>query len=132
MLPLCARGADKPYHLIGLELGVSVASIGVRGEPTASPTGWRADVAAVAKRDLAIGEMLDGEGGFTVWGKCVPASSSLAHGALPLGLAHGGRLRSPVARGTVLRWSDVDFAGAGLDESIALRREMEVACPPLY
>ena len=122
----------KPYHLIGLELGVSVASVGVRGEPTGSPDGWRADVAAVAKRDLAAGEVLDGEGGFTVWGKCIPASTSLAHGALPLGLAHGGRMRAPVRRGETLRWSDVDFEGAGLEESVALRREMETSVPALY
>jgi len=122
----------KPFHLIGLELGVSVASVGVRGEPTGSPTGWRADVAAVAKRDLAPGEVLDGEGGFTVWGKCIPASTSVAHGALPLGLAHGCRMRAPVPKGMTLRWSDVDFEGAGLEESLALRREMETGCPALY
>jgi len=58
----------KPYHLIGLELGISVASAGLRGEPTGAPTGFRADVVATAKRDLTAGEMLDGEGGFTVWG----------------------------------------------------------------
>ena len=122
----------KPYHLIGLELGVSVASVGCRGEPTGSPTGWRADVAAVAKRDLAAGETLDGEGGFTVWGKCIPASQSLAQGALPLGLAHGCRMRAPVSQGATLRWSDVDFEGAGLEEGLALRREMEVTCRAEY
>ncbi|MCX7203595.1 MAG: Gfo/Idh/MocA family oxidoreductase, partial [Burkholderiales bacterium] len=58
----------KPYHLIGLELGISVASVGLRGEPTGAPDGWRGDVVATAKRDLKAGEMLDGEGGFTVYG----------------------------------------------------------------
>ena len=47
----------KPYHLIGLELGISVASIGLRGEPTGTTTGWRGDVIATAKRDLAPGEV---------------------------------------------------------------------------
>ena len=70
----------------------------------------------------------DGEGGFTVWGKCIPASQSLAHGALPLGLAHGCRMRTPVKKGATLRWSDVDFEGTGLEESLALRREMESMC----
>jgi predicted homoserine dehydrogenase-like protein len=122
----------KPYHLIGLELGISVASAALRGEPTGCPSGWRADVVAVAKRDLAAGEVLDGEGGFTVWGKCVPASTSVAHGALPLGLAHGCRLTAKVSQGDTLRWEDVDFAGAGMEESLSVRREMELACPPLY
>ena len=122
----------KPFHLIGLELGVSVASAGVRGEPTGAPTGWRADVAAVAKRELHVGEALDGEGGFTVWGKCVPATSSLSHGALPLGLAHGCTVRRRVAAGSTLSWEDVEFEGAGLEEAIRLRREMELYCPALY
>ncbi len=113
----------KRWHLIGLELGISVASVGLRREPTGSATGWRADVIATAKRDLKAGEVLDGEGGYTVWGKLFPAEKSLAHGGLPLGLAHGVKLLKPVAAGQSLRWSDV-----ALDESLAalrLRREME-------
>jgi predicted homoserine dehydrogenase-like protein len=79
----------RPYHLIGLELGISVASAGLRREPTGAPTGFRGDVVAVAKRDLTSGETLDGEGGYTVWGRLVPARDSLACGGLPIGLAHG-------------------------------------------
>ena len=113
----------KPYHLIGLELGVSVASVGVRGEATGAPIGFNADVVATAKRDLAAGEMLDGEGGFTVYGKVMPASESLRLGGLPLGLAHKVRLRSAVSAGQPVRWDDVE-----IDErqpAVAFRREME-------
>lgn len=113
----------KPYHLIGLELGISVASVGLRGEPTGSPDAWHADVVATAKRDLRAGESLDGEGGFTVYGKLVPAADSLAIGALPLGLAHGVPLVRDVKGGETLRWSDVL-----IDEThaaVAFRREME-------
>ncbi len=99
----------KPYHLIGLELGISVASVGVRGESTGAATDFRADVVATAKRDLRAGETLDGEGGFTVYGKLMPAAASLAHGGLPLGLAHRCTLRSPVAAGAPVRWADVDI-----------------------
>ncbi|OYY85344.1 MAG: hypothetical protein B7Y42_16060, partial [Polaromonas sp. 28-63-22] len=59
----------KRWHLIGLEVGVSVASVALRGEPTGVATCWNADVVATAKRDLKPGDMLDGEGGYTVWGK---------------------------------------------------------------
>src|SRR5215468_12713236 len=97
----------KPYHLIGLELGISVASAGLRGEPTGSPTGFRGDAVATAKRDLAAGERLDGEGGFTVWGRLMPAADSLRLGGLPIGLAHDVRLRHPVQAGTPVRWTDV-------------------------
>ena len=65
----------KPYHLIGLELGISVLSAALRGEPTGQARGFRGDVVAVAKRDLRAGEMLDGEGGYTVWGKLMPAAA---------------------------------------------------------
>ena len=98
----------KPFHLIGMELGVSVLSAALRGEPTGAPRAFAADAVAVAKRDLAPGETLDGEGGFTVWGKCLPAAASRAAGALPIGLAHGLRLLRPVPAGAVLTRADVE------------------------
>lgn len=118
----------RPYHLIGLELGISVASVALRGEPTGAAEGFRGDVAAVAKRALAEGEMLDGEGGFTVRGRLMPAADSLAQDALPIGLAHGVALNAPVAAGAVVRWSDVKIDPAS--EAVRVRREMERACAP--
>jgi predicted homoserine dehydrogenase-like protein len=115
----------KPYHLIGLELGISVASAGLRGEPTGSPTGFRGDAVATAKRDLAAGETLDGEGGFTVWGRLMPAADSLRLGGLPIGLANQVRLRNPVRAGAPVRWADVGIDEAS--EPVRVRREMEVA-----
>jgi predicted homoserine dehydrogenase-like protein len=113
----------KPFHLIGLELGISVASAGLRREPTGAPTGFRGDAVATAKRDLQEGEMLDGEGGFTVWGKLMPATDSLRIGALPIGLAHHVRLRRPVKEGAALTWSDVAVDESS--EAVSIRREME-------
>ena len=113
----------KPYHLIGLELGTSVASIATRGEPTGSTNDWRGDVIAIAKRPLAEGDTLDGEGGFTVFGKVVPAERSLALGAVPIGLAHGLTLTAPIAAGRPIRWSDVRYDAAA--QAVAFRLEME-------
>ena len=113
----------KRWHLIGLELGVSVASVALRGEPTGVATAWRADAAAVAKRDLGRGELLDGEGGYTVSGRLMPAARSLAEGALPMGLAHGVRVVNPVGKGDLVRWSDV--AADPAHPAVRLRREME-------
>ena len=113
----------KPFHAIGLELGISVASVGLRGEPTGAPVAWHGDVVATAKRDLAAGETLDGEGGYTVYGKLVPAAESLAQRALPLGLAHGVKLNRPVPAHGIVRWDDVDICGD--EEAVAFRREME-------
>jgi predicted homoserine dehydrogenase-like protein len=113
----------KPYHLIGLELNISVLSAALRGEPTGQPQGFRGDIAAVAKKDLRAGEMLDGEGGYTVWGKLMPAAESLKTGALPIGLAHRVKLTNDVAHGAVVRWSDVEIDTK--DEAVAFRRAME-------
>lgn len=112
----------KPFHLIGLELGISVASIGLLGEPTGAPTGFRGDVVAVAKRNLSAGEMLDGEGGYTVYGRLMPAADSLRLGGLPVGLAHGLKLKKAVAEGKPILWGDVEV---GEGEAIVFRREME-------
>lgn len=112
----------KPYHLIGLELGISVAAVGLRGEATGAATGFRGDVVAVAKRDLKEGETLDGEGGYTVWGRLMPAADSLARRAVPIGLAHRARVTRAIPRGTVLAWDDIAAAD---DETLRFRREME-------
>ncbi len=113
----------KPFHLIGLELGISVASVGLRNVPTGAPLAFNADVVATAKRDLRAGEVLDGEGGYMVYGKLAPAAESLRVGALPLGLANRCKLRNPVAAGAPVRWVDVE-----IDETSAavrVRRDME-------
>jgi predicted homoserine dehydrogenase-like protein len=114
----------KPYHLIGLELGVSIAAVGLRREATGCPTGFRGDVVAVAKRDLKAGDVLDGEGGHTVWGRLMPAHDSLACRGLPLGLGHGVKLVRPVAKDAVVTWNDVAAINS---EAARVRREMEAA-----
>jgi predicted homoserine dehydrogenase-like protein len=113
----------RPCHLIGLELGISVASVALRGEPTGCASEFRGDAVAVAKRDLAAGETLDGEGGYTVWGRLMQAAESLSIGALPIGLAHGVKLRRPVGMGAVLRWADI--VADETAEPVRIRREME-------
>jgi len=113
----------KPYHAIGLELGISVASAGLRREPTGQAIAWHGDVVATAKRDLAAGETLDGEGGYTVYGKLMPAADSRALGGLPLGLAHGVKLTRAVAAGAPVRWDDVTYDEQ--DPAVRFRREME-------
>jgi predicted homoserine dehydrogenase-like protein len=118
----------KPFHLIGLELGVTVASVGLRGESTGQARSWQGDVVATAKRDLKPGETLDGEGGFTVYGKLMTAADSVKMGGLPLGLAHGVRLKAAVKAGRPVKWSDVAFDGN--NEAIKFRREMEATCLP--
>ena len=113
----------RPIHMIGLELGVSVASAALRREPTGAPKEFRSDVVATAKRALKAGEMLDGEGGFCVWGRQTPAERSLAQNLLPLGLAQNVKLKRDIAAGAALTWSDIEVDAADL--AVKLRREME-------
>jgi predicted homoserine dehydrogenase-like protein len=115
----------RPVHMIGLELGISVASAALRHEPTGAPNAFLSDVVATAKRPLKKGEMLDGEGGFCVWGKQTPAEKSLQAGLLPLGLAHGIKLKRDIAEGEALQWSDVEYDAGDL--AVKFRREMESA-----
>ena len=113
----------KPFHLIGLELNISILSAALLNKPTGSTLGFRGDVVATAKRDLKAGEMLDGEGGHTVWGKLYPAESSLKIGGLPIGLAHKVKLKADIAANQPVRWQDVE-----VDETldaVKIRREME-------
>jgi len=113
----------KRWHLIGLEVGMSVASVALRGEATGVATCWNADVIAQAKKDLTPGEILDGEGGYTVVGKLLPADKSRAIGGLPLGLAHDIKVIRPVKQGQCLSWDDVRVDDT--TKAYALRREME-------
>ena len=98
-------------------------SAALRGEPTGATRGWRGDVVAVAKRALKAGQMLDGEGGFTVWGKLMPARKSLELSAVPIGLAHGISLTRDVAEDAVVTGADVAF-DAG-NAALQVRRQME-------
>jgi predicted homoserine dehydrogenase-like protein len=113
----------RPAHLIGLELGISVASVALRGEPTGSAQDFTGDVAATAKRDLHPGDTLDGEGGSTVFGTLLPARRSIAAGYFPIGLAHGVRMKRTVTAGKRVTWNDVEYDGH--DETVKFRLEME-------
>ncbi len=117
----------KPFHLIGLELNTSILSAGLLGKATGSTREFRADVVAVAKRNINKGEVLDGEGGGTVWGKLMPASASTAANALPIGLAHHAVVTRQLKTDDMLTWQDVDFVNAPdlLENAVAERRYME-------
>ena len=113
----------KRWHLIGLEVGLSVASVALRGEATGVAVGWNADVVATAKRDLQPGDVLDGEGGYTVWGRLLPAQKSAAIGGVPLGLAHDVKVVRAVRQGECLTWADVTMDTTS--RAYTVRREME-------
>ena len=117
----------RPFHLIGLELNVSILSAALRGEPTGVANGFRGDVVSTAKRDLKAGETLDGEGGACVWGKLMTAADSLRVGGLPIGLANRVPLIRDVAAGKPVTWDDIRIDTT--DAAYRYRRAMEAAFP---
>ncbi len=102
----------RPFHMIGLELAISVASAALRHEARGSANGFVADVASVAKKDLEPGEVIDGEGGYAVFGRLVGAHESVSKGYMPLGLSRGATVLKRVAKDAVVAYDDVR-----LDES---------------
>jgi predicted homoserine dehydrogenase-like protein len=78
---------------------------------------------ATAKRNLRAGEMLDGEGGYTVWGKLMAASDSAARKALPIGLAHKVKLKRDLPEGATVSWDDVEYDATS--QAVMVRKEME-------
>ena len=112
----------KPFHLIGLELNISILSAALLGQPTGMTKGYNSDVIATAKRRLKAGEILDGEGGYTVWGQLYPAQTAMAIDGVPIGLAHHLKLTRDVEAGAPVTWGDV---GSHPDSDIvALRKSM--------
>jgi predicted homoserine dehydrogenase-like protein len=111
----------KPFHLIGMELSISVLSAALRKEPTGCSRAFNADAVAIAKKDLKPGDHLDGEGGYTVWGKCISAKASVTKQALPIGLAHGIKMLAAVSKGSMITRSDVE----PLPDSAALMMRAE-------
>ena len=99
----------KKWHLIGLELGLSVASVGIRGEATGVARYFHADVAAFAKTDLPSGSLLDGEGGFTIYGGVRPAADTTQQNLLPLGLANHVKLKRAIRKDQPITIDDVEL-----------------------
>ncbi len=113
----------RPFHMIGLETNTSIMSAVLRNEPTGASSFWKAEAVATAKRDLSVGEMLDGEGGFCVWAKAIPTKLSDKIGALPIGLAHNVKLKNSLRKDEIIKISDVDLVE--VDDIIAFRTKMK-------
>ena len=114
----------KPFHLIGMELNISVFSAALLFQPTGQTQKFTGDVVSTTKKILKKGEILDGEGGATVWGKLVPSKLSLSMEALPIGLAHGIKLKNEIKENEIITWNDVEFSPN--DPAISYRRSMEI------
>lgn len=106
----------RPYHLTSLETPISIARAVLKGETTvATDIPPVAETITVAKKDLKAGEVIDGLGGFCVYGLIERADVARQQDLLPLGLAPGGRLKNDVPQGVPLTYADVE-----LDNSLTI------------
>tara|TARA_R110002051_G_scaffold90418_5_gene159263 strand:+ start:6398 stop:7723 length:1326 start_codon:yes stop_codon:yes gene_type:complete len=114
----------RPYHLASVEAVLSIGEVIIDRQPSLAPIAWNADVSAMAKRDLKVGEKIDGIGGEHVYGDAVPAAEAKAGRELPIGLASAGTLIRDVAKGTAVTYDDVQ-----LDETktIVILRKLQDA-----
>jgi predicted homoserine dehydrogenase-like protein len=103
----------RPYHLVGMEAPISIAKAFLYGEPTGAPKGMVAEVAAAAKQALEPGDVLGGEGGFTVYGALVEAPYARQRNLLPIGLCAGARVTRRVAEDQMLNYDDVEMLAGG-------------------
>ena len=111
----------RPYHLTSLETPISVARAAIYGEPTiACGPSPSSEVVAVAKRDLSVGEKLDGIGSGDYHGWLYAASEAMD--MLPLGLAAGARITQKVTRGQAVPRSGVELAP---DSFVASMRRLQ-------
>ena len=99
----------KPYHYIGLELAQLIYSIALDNKPTGYTKYFNAEVVSVAKKDLSIGEILDGEGGFKSRGKLVTSRYSVDNNFLPLGLTDGARTKKSIKKDEFINIDDVEI-----------------------
>jgi predicted homoserine dehydrogenase-like protein len=119
----------RPYHLIGLEIGVSIASAALRGEPTGAPyAGHRAEVVCATRAPMRAGDIIDGEGGYAAYGTCVSAQRARELDLVPMGLAHGLRLTRDVPADHPIAADDVAFDEMSFLHRI--RREQDALFAP--
>jgi predicted homoserine dehydrogenase-like protein len=99
----------RPYHLASIEAPLTVARAVLDRASTLEPVAWKAEVVATAKRDLRVGETIDGIGGATVYGVTDSAEAAKAGRMLPLGLAARAVLTRDVAIDQPLTYDDVEL-----------------------
>lgn len=101
---------QRPFHLTHLEAPFSVARAVLFGDATTAPVGPpQTEVVAYAKKNLEMGEKLDGIGGFTCYGMIDNYGTASGERALAMGLTDGAVMRRAVEADVPLAIDDVEF-----------------------
>ena len=99
----------RPYHYIGLELAQSIYSIVLDNKATGYTKNFNAEIASVAKKDLKVGEKLDGEGGYCARGRLISSKRSKAEKILPMGLTDDAILKKNIMKDEFISINDVEL-----------------------
>jgi len=101
----------RPYHLTSLEVPLTCARVVLYGKadmvPLAKPT---AEVAAVAKKDMAPGEKLDAIGEYCYRAWIMTAPEARAAKAIPCGMLQGGSVTAPIRKGDLITYANAAVA----------------------
>jgi len=116
----------RPFHFTGIEAPISIAKIALSKEPTGSPIGWYSDVITAAKIDLGRGTVLDGGGGYRVYGLAEDAKVSKAENYLPIGLANGVKTKRRIKADEIITYDDIELNEDSF--ALKLRRIQESIC----
>lgn len=102
-----------PYHYVYIQAPITVATAVIDGRAVVAPlkAGRVADSITMAKKDLAVGEVIDEIGGFCATGRIELASVTRKERLLPFALAHGAKMVKAVPAGGFVTWDDVVFEG---------------------
>ncbi len=93
----------RPYHLTSLEVPLTAARIMLYGKPDMVPLPSPvAEVCAVAKRDLKVGDTFDAIGETCYRSFVLTIGDARARRAVPVGLLEGGKVTAPVKKGDLL------------------------------
>jgi homoserine dehydrogenase len=112
----------RPYHYIGLELAQSIYAIALDQKATGHTKNYNAEVASYAKKDLKVGERLDGEGGFCARGKLITSQKSKEEKNLPLGLTDGAIVKHNINKDESIKLDDVELS---LSDDIVKARQYQ-------
>jgi predicted homoserine dehydrogenase-like protein len=121
----------RPYHLCHFEVPASVARAVLFKDATLAPAGGpQVGVIAVAKKDLAPGELIEEFGGYHVYGVADNMDQIRRDRALPIGLSLGGRLARALPKDKPLTFDDVIFPEQRVVESLYDEQERYFTSEP--
>jgi predicted homoserine dehydrogenase-like protein len=97
----------RPQHFVGHEVPFGIARMMVYKTSIGAPIGRISEVVAVAKKPLKAGTILDGEGGYTVYGLIERAGIARDQTLVPIGLTQGAEVIRDIPEDGMVTHADV-------------------------